>query len=155
MNFQLLRNMYAWCIHYLYLFVCRFIKRLVYFFKPTNHLFSRQEFTNERSQKIAHVGCLLIDYLISSERVSNIFLHIYSSPKQINITSYIFYVHTLITQFFFSSISNLKPNLIGMVICSPKKNYITALPSIRGGYHNKKKNRRNIFELSNLLIRIG
>jgi hypothetical protein len=100
MNFQLLRNMYAWCIHYLYLFVCRFIKRLVYFFKPTNHLFSRQEFTNERSQKIAHVGCLLIDYLISSERVSNIFLHIYSSPKQINITSYIFYVHTLITQFF-------------------------------------------------------
>ena len=46
----------------------RFIKRLVYFFKPTNHLFSRQEFTNERSQKIAHVGCLLIDYFITSER---------------------------------------------------------------------------------------
>ena len=73
---------YSLVIH----FFCRFIKRLVYFFKPTNHVFSRQEFTNERSQKIAHVGCLLIDYLISSENVSTIVLHIYRSPKHISIT---------------------------------------------------------------------
>ncbi|XP_052097251.1 rapamycin-insensitive companion of mTOR-like [Mytilus californianus] len=46
----------------------RFIKRLVYFFKPTNHIFSRQELKNGKSKKIAHVGCLLIDFLISCDQ---------------------------------------------------------------------------------------
>ncbi|KAJ8305360.1 hypothetical protein KUTeg_015905 [Tegillarca granosa] len=46
----------------------RYIKRLVYFFKPTNHLFSRLEMTNERSEKIAYIGCQLVDFLIESDQ---------------------------------------------------------------------------------------
>ncbi|KAK3609904.1 hypothetical protein CHS0354_036667 [Potamilus streckersoni] len=42
----------------------RFIKRLVYFFKPTNHLFSRIGHDCENGKKIALVGCQLLKFLL-------------------------------------------------------------------------------------------
>ncbi|KAH9523714.1 hypothetical protein Btru_040714 [Bulinus truncatus] len=44
----------------------RFIKRLVYFFKPENDLFSKTDINDLSSKKICVVGCHLIDFLISS-----------------------------------------------------------------------------------------
>uniref|UniRef100_A0A2C9LNG1 Rapamycin-insensitive companion of mTOR n=1 Tax=Biomphalaria glabrata TaxID=6526 RepID=A0A2C9LNG1_BIOGL len=44
----------------------RFIKRLVYFFKPENDLFSKTDITDPNLRKICVVGCHLIDFLISS-----------------------------------------------------------------------------------------
>ncbi|XP_060081851.1 uncharacterized protein LOC132561136 [Ylistrum balloti] len=42
----------------------RFMKRLIYFFKPTNHLFSRLDVGHKLATKIAHVGCLLMEFLM-------------------------------------------------------------------------------------------
>ncbi|XP_069128220.1 rapamycin-insensitive companion of mTOR-like isoform X2 [Argopecten irradians] len=42
----------------------RFMKRLIYFFKPTNHLFSRLEVGHKLATKIAHAGCLLTEFLM-------------------------------------------------------------------------------------------
>lgn len=52
------------------LFSIRFFKRLVHFYKPTNHRFSRLEIDHKLVQKIAHSGCLLVDFLLSTEQVS-------------------------------------------------------------------------------------
>jgi len=53
----------------MYRFFCRFIRRLVYFFKPTNHQFSRIESSNELEKKYAIVGCQLVDFLLRCEQV--------------------------------------------------------------------------------------
>lgn len=42
----------------------RFIKRLVFFFKPTNHIFSRVESDHALGRKLVVVGCQLTDFLV-------------------------------------------------------------------------------------------
>ncbi|KAL5015873.1 hypothetical protein ScPMuIL_005462 [Solemya velum] len=46
----------------------RFIKRLVAFFKPTNHLFSRIESNCENGKKFAKEGCELMDFLVKCDQ---------------------------------------------------------------------------------------
>ncbi|XP_046330991.2 rapamycin-insensitive companion of mTOR-like isoform X1 [Haliotis rufescens] len=46
----------------------RFVKRLVFFYKPTNDMFSRMELTNENARKLCDIGCHLIDFLIKSNQ---------------------------------------------------------------------------------------
>ncbi|KAL3868472.1 hypothetical protein ACJMK2_041273 [Sinanodonta woodiana] len=48
----------------------RFMKRLVYFFKPTNHLFSRIGHDCENGKKIAMVGCQLLKFLLRCSQIS-------------------------------------------------------------------------------------
>ncbi|CAL1528119.1 unnamed protein product, partial [Lymnaea stagnalis] len=43
----------------------RFIKRLVFYYKPENDLFSKTDINDPHSRKICIVGCHLIDFLIS------------------------------------------------------------------------------------------
>ncbi|KAH3731199.1 hypothetical protein DPMN_057207, partial [Dreissena polymorpha] len=45
----------------------RFIKRLAFFYKPTNHQFSREPSDHEFQKKYALVGCHLVDFLIRCE----------------------------------------------------------------------------------------
>ena len=46
----------------------RFIKRLVFFYKPTNHMFSRMASDNELERKLAVVGCQLVDFLVKCDQ---------------------------------------------------------------------------------------
>ncbi|KAK3090902.1 hypothetical protein FSP39_015586 [Pinctada imbricata] len=46
----------------------RFIKRIVFFFKPTNHKFSRLEINHEFVINMCHAGCLMVDYLLESDQ---------------------------------------------------------------------------------------
>ncbi|XP_045157719.2 rapamycin-insensitive companion of mTOR-like isoform X2 [Mercenaria mercenaria] len=46
----------------------RFIKRLVFFFKPTNHMFSRLHADHEFQRKFALAGCQLADFLVRCEQ---------------------------------------------------------------------------------------
>ncbi|KAK7495005.1 hypothetical protein BaRGS_00013645 [Batillaria attramentaria] len=41
----------------------RFLRRLVFFFKPTNHLFSHMDLSSERARTICVAGCHLVDFL--------------------------------------------------------------------------------------------
>ena len=50
----------------------RFIKRLVFFYKPTNHIFSRTESDHELERKLAVVGCQLIDFLVRCDHEEGI-----------------------------------------------------------------------------------
>ena len=54
---------------FFFLYVSRFIRRLIYFFKPTNHLFSRFESEHEQEKKIATVGCQMVDFLVRCDQV--------------------------------------------------------------------------------------
>ncbi|XP_061180915.1 rapamycin-insensitive companion of mTOR-like [Saccostrea echinata] len=46
----------------------KFFKRLVQFYKPTNHRFSRLEINHKLTQMMVHSGCLLVDFLLSTEQ---------------------------------------------------------------------------------------
>ncbi|KAL4236760.1 hypothetical protein ACF0H5_005145 [Mactra antiquata] len=46
----------------------RFIKRLAFFYKPTNHLFSRVENEHPLQRKFALAGCHLVDFLVRCEQ---------------------------------------------------------------------------------------
>ncbi|XP_052775865.1 rapamycin-insensitive companion of mTOR-like isoform X2 [Mya arenaria] len=46
----------------------RFLKRLFFYFSPTNHEFSRLEADHEMGSKIALVGCQLIDFIVKADQ---------------------------------------------------------------------------------------
>ncbi|XP_025081196.1 rapamycin-insensitive companion of mTOR-like [Pomacea canaliculata] len=43
----------------------RFLRRLLFFFKPTNHLFSHMKINSELGHKICLVGCYFVEFLVS------------------------------------------------------------------------------------------
>ncbi|XP_076440459.1 rapamycin-insensitive companion of mTOR-like isoform X2 [Babylonia areolata] len=43
----------------------RFLRRVVFFFKPTNHLFSHMDMNSERGPTVCLVACQLVDFLVS------------------------------------------------------------------------------------------
>ena len=63
---------------HVHLNVFRFFKRLVHFYKPTNHRFSRLEVNHKQGQKMVHCGCLLVDFLLSTDQVSSTVTHHWS-----------------------------------------------------------------------------
>ena len=50
--------------------LCRFIKRLCNFFKPSGHLFSMIRFSEANQKKFSTVGKLLVKFLCCIEEVS-------------------------------------------------------------------------------------
>ena len=54
--------------------ISRFVRRILYFYKPTNRLFSAVETSKEDSQVFSIVGLHFIDFLLSCDHVSSVFL---------------------------------------------------------------------------------
>ena len=55
---------------------CRFIRRVMFFYKPTHKLFSIVELSHKQRHAMADAGCRLIDFLLNSESVSMLALTI-------------------------------------------------------------------------------
>lgn len=55
--------------------VCRFVRRLLYFYKPSSKLYAGLALDHSKARQLTVVGCQFVDFLIDSDEVSNIFVH--------------------------------------------------------------------------------
>ena len=51
------------------LFTCRFIRNLLYFYKPSSQRFCTVHISDPQARTFSEVGCLLIDFLLDGEDV--------------------------------------------------------------------------------------
>jgi len=50
--------------------VCRFIKRLTNFFKPSNYIFTIIQYSAQNIKTYSVIGCSLVNFLIKTPEVS-------------------------------------------------------------------------------------
>ncbi len=59
-------HLYCMC-----LFVCRFVRRLLYFYKPSSKLYSALELDHAKARQLTVAGCQFNQFLLDSEDVRN------------------------------------------------------------------------------------
>ena len=56
--------------HPLYVFVrCRFVRRLLYFYKPSSKLYAGLELDHPKARQLTVAGCQFVEFLMDSDEV--------------------------------------------------------------------------------------
>lgn len=52
-------------------YYCRFVRRLLFFYKPSSKLYASLELDHSKAKQLTVVGCQFIEFLLESDEVSS------------------------------------------------------------------------------------
>lgn len=60
-----------WKITFFFFFLLRFVRRLLYFYKPSSKLYANLDLDYAKAKQLTVVGCQFTEFLLESEEVRN------------------------------------------------------------------------------------